>query len=271
MVVVLSYERPPATRYSAPTRAAAVTIGGDVSPFNAIKNVSYGVWEDNAAPNGFGAASANMGLAISGLNINAGQYGVYIDADPSSSYNVAASITGGNITAGTTGILVSGANANASLISGVTINDPTTGILISGGTATITGNAIKNNSIGIDVEDGGSAAIDTNTFTGNGLDLQIGLAGLVTSLTGNSFSGTQFINNESSHDIDATTDSYYIVLSNAQVVGNALSVAAAYTVEDRITDYLDDSSDGFGPHFRTAASLPRQTAKRPNLALFSVP
>ena len=50
---------------------SSVTISGDTSALNSIKHVSYGVWETNAAPNGFGAADTDMSVAIAGLNIAA--------------------------------------------------------------------------------------------------------------------------------------------------------------------------------------------------------
>ncbi|HEY2759157.1 MAG TPA: hypothetical protein VGI75_00400, partial [Pirellulales bacterium] len=56
-----------------------VTISGDSSSDNSISHVSYGVWEDSAAPNGFGAASTDMAVTISGLKISASTYGIFVD------------------------------------------------------------------------------------------------------------------------------------------------------------------------------------------------
>ena len=61
----------------------SVTLSGDSSPLNSVSNVTYGVWETTGDPNGIGgAAASNMNVTVSGLNISAGQYGVYVEEDP---------------------------------------------------------------------------------------------------------------------------------------------------------------------------------------------
>ena len=138
-----------------------VTIGGDSNPLNTISNVSYGIWETSGDPNGFGAATTqDMAMAVSGVNISASQYGVYVQIDPTNTaYHVSATINGGTTISGATdGVLVSGSLASAT-ISGVTIDDPTTtGILISGGEATISGGNIYDNGTGIDFTAGGNGS-----------------------------------------------------------------------------------------------------------------
>ena len=228
---------------------SSVVISGDASALNRIQNVSYGVWETNAAPNGFGAADANMGVTVSGLNISASTYGVYVNYDVSNGYSVAATINGGTqITVpGGIGILVSGAHASAN-ISGVTINDPTTGIEINGGSATISGNTIENNNTGIDILGGGTASISGNTFTSNQIDLLIeATAGLITIGDGNAFTGSLYdIENLSSENFDlsgyTTTTFGGFNAATSTVAGN---LASFYAVEDKLVDAIDSSGLGF--------------------------
>ena len=150
----------------------SVTLSGDSSPLNSVSNVTYGVWETTGDPNGIGgAAASNMNVTVSGLNISAGQYGVYVEEDPSyTSYTVAATIDGGtSITTGGggTGVFVSGAKASAT---------------ISGNTGSIYGNAI-----GIDAE-GGSATISGNHIYGNTTGVKVGSG--TASISGNNFAGS---------------------------------------------------------------------------------
>ena len=98
----------------------------------------------------------------------------------------------------------------------------------------------------MDVEDGATASIDGNVFSGNGTDVLVGATGDVTSLTGNTLTGTQFIKDLNPSDtINATTDTFNVGSSNAAVAGGSLTPTEGYVAEDRITDYLDNASDGY--------------------------
>jgi uncharacterized delta-60 repeat protein len=155
-------------------------------------------------------------------------------------------------------------------VSHVAINDPAIGIEVSG-TATIDGDVITGNGVGIEVESGGNATIGdsgagdgndisdnttgiefaggsgsvtSNNFSGstdNGTDLDIEpTAGAVTDGGGNAFAGSQYINDlELGNVIDATTDSF------SGVTAGSLTLSQAYGVEDHIGDYLDNSNNGY--------------------------
>ena len=89
--------------------------------------------------------------------------------------------------------------------------------------------------------------IDDNVFSGNATDLKIGSSGSVTSLTGNAFSGTQFIDDGTVGDtLNATTDTFSdAATSNLPIAGNALTLSQAFAVEDQISDYLDNPANGY--------------------------
>ena len=94
-----------------------------------------------------------------------------------------------------TGILVSGANATATITGNdSSIHGNTIGIDVNGGHATISNNHIYNNGTGIEFTNGGSGSVSGNSFAGstdNGTDLLIdSTAGAVSLLDGNSFAGT---------------------------------------------------------------------------------
>ncbi len=233
-----------------------VTIGGDGSVLNSIKNVNYGVWEDTGDPNGFGgAAIGDMAVTISGLNISASTYGVYVHVDPSNIVNVSATIhnntaisTGG---AGT-GIFVSGATASASVTGNLgSITGNLIGIDVNAGSATISGNHIYNNGTGIRLTNGGTASVDSNDFTGatsNGTDLRLdpSAGSLTGAFAGNQFAATNdFIDNRSSQSLNATGDTFNVGPLSAQVGGNSLTLPEAFAVEDKILDAIDVATWGF--------------------------
>jgi uncharacterized delta-60 repeat protein len=251
-----------------PTSGAIDISGGSVT------GATYGVFANNY--DGYSSpASGPTSAILDGVTIsNSTAAGVYVKDNPSDTghHSVSIAITNGtSISGGPTGVLVQGAAASVSMtgssISGVTtgvsvsggsatiggataagsnsIAASGTGILVSSGSATIQNNSttIDNATIGIDVE-GGTASITGNHFVGNGTDVKIGASGAVSALTNNAFTGTQFINNQSSAAIDATTDSYNVGGGGAQVGGNSLTLSQAYAVEDRITDVIDQSGLG---------------------------
>ncbi len=132
-----------------------------------------------------------------------------------------------------------------------------TGILVSGAnaSATITGNHIYGNSTGIEFTAGGSGSVTGNDFSGtdvvpkpaanNGTDLGLdSTAGTVWPVTNNSFAGTIYIDNKSTQPINATTDTFNVGAGGAQVGGSALTVSEGYAVEDKIIDAIDETGLG---------------------------
>jgi uncharacterized repeat protein (TIGR01451 family) len=201
------------------------TTGDVVISGGAVSGVAYGVWVNTYEGQGSDAGATRV--TVTGVNLSAGQIGVYVEdsllniAHPA----VSAIVTGGTqITAGGsgTGILVSGANASAA----------------------VSGSSIGTAAVGIDVE-GGTAAIDSNVFSANGTDVKIAADSDVTSLTDNVFSGTQYIENLAPGNLDASSDAFSVDSGGGPVSGNALTVAQGYAVEDRVTDAIDAAGLGF--------------------------
>jgi hypothetical protein len=114
-------------------------------------------------------------------------------------------------------------------------------------TAAIGGNTITGvaGSTGISIGNGTTASVDGNIFSANAADLVIAAGGTVTSLTSNVFTGTQYIENLSTGDLDATTDSFNVGAGNAAVLGSNLTLSEAFAVEDRIVDAVDSFNYGF--------------------------
>ncbi len=217
------------------TSSTVMLQGGTLSGNN------YGVLVTNNDPS-FGPGAAET-VAISGVTIqNSSIAGVLVQDSPSGSAAVAATIEGGtSVTGSPTGILVSGAHASAT-ISGNdgSIYGNVIGIDLEGGSATVSGNHIYGNTTGIKLG-AGTATISSNNFAGatdNTTDLLVA-GGTLTALTGNTFAGTTYINNQTSQAIDATSDTF------AGQLGSAMSNGQAWTAEDKITDYLDNASYGF--------------------------
>ena len=142
-----------------------VSISGDANSLNSIENVTYGVWIDSAAPNGFGAAGAPMSISLSGLDFSNVTDGVFVDSDPSNPEIISAAISGGSISTATGGVGVD--------VSGV------------GATATVTAVTISGGSVGVDVENGASATITQNTLNGNSAGVSLSGATHNTSITHN--------------------------------------------------------------------------------------
>ena len=208
---------------------AHVTITGGT-----VSNVTNGVVEGNTDPNGLvgTGATTDMGLTVSGVTISASDTGILI-SDSSSTVAVSATITGNTTisTGGTgTGVLVSGTHASA----------------------TVSGDTITNNSTGVRFTSGGSGSVTSNDFIGatsaddNGTDLLLDSAPGAVTLGGNQFAATtNFIDNESTENLDATGDTFDVGASGDQVGGSALTLSEAFTVEGKIIDKLDNASLGY--------------------------
>jgi nitrous oxidase accessory protein NosD len=236
---------------------SSVTISGDASPLNSISNVSYGVWETNVGPNGFGDAGANMNVTLSGLKISASTYGVFVDKNAGNGNLVAATINNNtDITTGGLGtaIFVSGVGASATITgNNGSIHGNLIGIDVNGGSASITNNHIYANTTGIRLTNGGSAtAINSNNFEGgafadNGTDLRIDSnAGLITGgvMTGNTFAGsTYYIDQQGAQDLTALrTLQIPPGTNNYNVAGVATS--NDFTIEGRVYHQVDNASSG---------------------------
>ena len=125
------------------------------------------------------------------------------------------------------------------------------GVLVSGtGSATLSGESIYDNTIGVHVEAGsGTVELDTTSFSGaapNTTDLQIDAsAGAVTLGSSDAFdASTSFIANLSSQGIDATSDTFDVGVGGAQVGDGSLSVTEAYAVNSEITDAISNPAYG---------------------------
>jgi uncharacterized delta-60 repeat protein len=234
--------------WNTPTTGNVLISGGTVT------GVDYGVWVNSYE--GYNSNAAATQATISGVGITASQIGVYVEDSPQNTTPVAVSATiEGNtdITTGGsgTGILVSGATASADITGNHdSIYGNVTGIDVSGGSATISDNHIYDNTTGIDFTAGGSGSVASSNFSGgtfNSTDLVVDTtAGLVTDGGGNSFAGSQFINDLAGADtLNASTDTFNVGASGAQVGGSALTVAEGFAIEDRVSDYLDNPGLGY--------------------------
>ncbi len=195
------------TVWSDPTTGTLLVSGGSVA------GVQYGVWVNSYE--GYASAGDATSVTVSGVDITASQIGVYVEDSPANSSHPAVSATiEGNTSittgGGGTGILVSGSHASAT-ISGNdgSIYGNVIGIDLEGGSATVSGNHIYDNTTGIKLG-AGTATISSNNFAGatdNTTDLLVA-GGTLTALTGNTFAGTTYINNQTSQAIDATGDTF---------------------------------------------------------------
>ncbi len=234
-----------------PTTGALLISGGSVS------GVEDGVWVSNyVAPNNVDTSDSHV--TIDDVNITASSIGVFVEDNPLNTTHptsVSATITDGTlISTGSSvsgiGILVSGANASAT-ISDVTIDDPTTGILVTGGEATITGGNIYNNTTGIEFNAGGNGSFSGVNFSGgihpsNGTDVLIAVdAGAVTIGDGNAFAGTNYyIDDESGQSFDlsgdtTTTFGGFNAATTAVTPVTLANLDTFFGIEDKIIDYLD--------------------------------
>ena len=118
-----------------------------------------------------------------------------------------------------------------------------TGILVNGGSATITGNAIYDNAVGIRFTAGGTGSVANNDFddaTDNTTDLRIdSTAGMVTVGDGNQFAGDNYyIDNRSAlvFDLSAYTSTTFDVSDPARNDN--------FEIEDRMYHAPDDAAGG---------------------------
>ena len=234
--------------WNTPTTGTLLISGGTVN------HVQDGILEGDFVS----GAGDNTNVTISGTLINASSIGIDVVADPADHPSdmtiptVSATIlTGTTITVapGGTGILVSGVSASA-LITGATISGGLYGIDVNGGAATISGGNIFGSGTGIFFTNGGSGSVTGVNFVGttsNVTDLSLAAnAGAVTLGLGDAFAaGTTFIDNGSSQGLDATGDTFDVGPSLAQVGGDNLTLAEAYSVEDGVLDLLDAPARGY--------------------------
>jgi hypothetical protein len=189
---------------------------------------------------------------------NAEQYGAYVTTDTLGfgDFSVSASLTGNQLTGNQYGLRTAEPGAPAATLkvsaAGNTMaSNAVAGIEVSGGSTTLSGNYLYDNGTGILLTNGGTASIDSNDFTGatsNGTDLHLDAsAGLLTgSFGGNQFAAlTTYIDNGSTQNLDATGDTFNVGGGGSQVGGSALTLAEAFVVEDRISDYLDNPARGY--------------------------
>ena len=175
---------------------------------NTITGANTGIWVQ-------GAAGRTATVTINGDNeVTGSDTGIYVQ----------------EVTGGTALVAINGNNSS--------IHGNVIGIDVDGGSATITGNHIYDNTTGIRFA-GTGGTIDNNDFDGptddNDTDLLlVSGSGLLTSLSGNSFAGdTFYIDNQSSNDVNATTNTF-----------DEIGVDANFRIEDKVFHKVDDLSKG---------------------------
>ena len=149
-------------------------------------------------------------------------------------------VSGNDVTGFPKGITVAAGNAATISNNTPSIHGNAIGIDVDGGSASITGNHIYDNGIGVRVQNSGTVTdLDTNDFDGgagtdNGIDLQIlASAGTVAVPTTNAFAGdTYFID-------DQSTQSFNLVGQ-----GNTLDETDNFRIEDKMYHKVDNSSLG---------------------------
>ncbi len=203
-----------------PTTGSLAVSGGSVT------GVQYGVWANSFE--GYNSNGSTLSASVSGLTVTGGTAGIYVEDSAANTAhpNIALTVTDSTITGATTGVLVVGSHASVSLLrdavsgasvgiadnagtltlgSGDTVTGGTTGVALSGLTVAVTGNTLNN-----------------LTFTGQSGDYLALTSGAAAGVT-----------------LDATAVRF------DGVTGSAATLAQAYAIEDKITDYLDDGSVGY--------------------------
>ena len=155
------------------------------------------------------------------------------------------------------------AGGGAMTFTGTTAPNPyqNAAILVSGAnaSATITGNHIYGNGTGIEFTAGGSGTVSGNDFSGanvlpvpaadNGTDLLIdSTAGSITLGDGNAFAASgDYLQNLSSQSFDLSgyTNTTFGGLNAATTAVTTSSLTSFYAIEDKITDGLDNASYGY--------------------------
>jgi parallel beta-helix repeat protein len=186
------------------------------------------------------AATGDGALTITGVAISNVTTGVFVEDSASGAFNVAATINGNTeITSTSTGVLVSGADASATITSNnASIHGNLIGIDVSGGSATISSNHVYDNATGIRFTAGGGGSVTGNNFndsTDNGTDVRIDAsAGTVTFGASNSFAGDDYyIDNRSSQSFD---------FSGVNV--QSYDQANNFRIEDRLYHATDNAASG---------------------------
>jgi hypothetical protein len=150
-------------------------------------------------------------------------------------------------TGGGTGILVQGSESSAAVTNNsAPIHGFAIGIDVNGGSATISGNHVYDNGVGIEFISGGSGSVSGNNFAGsvdNGTDLWLSpTAGTVTIGDGNQFAGSTYtIENQTSQAFDL---SGYTSTTFGGVNPTSAALAQLYAIEVTIVDAIDVASYG---------------------------
>jgi predicted outer membrane repeat protein len=200
--------------WNLPTTATVTVSGGSVG------NSAIGIDLDSVDPI-FGAGATTK-VAINNATVNGATYGIVVETDTvaqlfpppasvSPTASVEADISGGTFTGGTAGIYVHAPAASSPY---------TAAVKLSGGVA------MTNGGIGLLV-DGGQTAIVGSTLSNAAFS---GQSGNYITLTNGALVGTT---------LNGTGASY------SGVVGNSLTLAQAFAVEDLIADAIDLATLGF--------------------------
>ncbi len=190
---------------------------------------TYGVWATNSDTR-FGPGGTTSAILDDVTITNSTIAGVWVDA-PRGGTSVSLTVQDGTtITGSETGILVQGALASA----------------------TITGDSISDNGVGVDFTQGGAGSIGSTDFSGttsNVADLLVdGTAGAVTVNDGNTFAGSSdYIDDLSPENIDlsGTTSTTFGGFNAATTAVDVSTLPSFYAVEDKLIDAIDASGLGF--------------------------
>lgn len=191
---------------------------------NTLTNVATGAIVQSKGQGNF----SDNSFTNSGAMLAAGT-GIKVDALASAT--ISDTVDNNEITGFATGVLVNGSatiTGNDASISGNSV-----GIDVDGGTATITGNHIYDNGIGIRFASSGNGSVTDNNFddaTDNFTDLQLAsTAGTVTIGIDNNFAGNTFY-------IDNNTSQSYSLIP---ATGTTFDTADNYQIENRMGHRLD--------------------------------
>jgi hypothetical protein len=216
--------------WNTPTTGTLVISGGTV------QGVDYGVWVNTYE--GYSSSAEATQVTVSGATISASQTGIYVEDSAANTGHPSATVTiVGNTSITTTvsgtGILVSGANASA----------------------TVTDSSVTANATGIDVE-GGSLTATNNFITGNtGPAILVGSTGnpsVTVQDSDLSNNGSTVVQNNSSVTVDAAENfwgsTYLTPAAVAGLVSGPVNFEPILTSGD-----ADTSTAGFQPDTTTLA------------------
>ncbi|MBL7805895.1 MAG: right-handed parallel beta-helix repeat-containing protein, partial [Saprospiraceae bacterium] len=164
---------------------------------------------------GFGDATSDTKLKLSNVDVSGGLFGINAVDTTAASKPIVLTVTDDCdfSTATTAGIRLRGTDVSASITANdASIHGNPIGIDVDGSAATIQGNHIYDNTIGIRFTNGGTGTVNNlNNFDGgaspdNGRDIQAtATAGAVTATPNNSFAGNTYgVENLSATNIDAS-------------------------------------------------------------------